>query len=92
MAKHSNTSWKKNHPNSLLSNSVEKADRSVRQAMSHPEGTTVEHAVNSISHAENALFNAEQHDEHMDTVQQYKERLELAKEHLQEVQEIAEDQ
>ncbi|WP_019637811.1 hypothetical protein [Paenibacillus fonticola] len=92
MAKHSDTSWKQDHPSTLLSNSVQKADRAVKQAMSHPEGTTVEHASNSISHAENALFNAEQHNEHMDTVEQYKERLELAKEHLQEVQEIVEDQ
>lgn len=92
LAKHSDTSWKQDHPSTLLSNSVQKADRSVRQAMSHPGEPTVEHAVNSISHAENALFNAEQHNEHMDTVQQYKERLELAKQQLQEVQEIVEDQ
>ncbi|MNJ53183.1 hypothetical protein D3C77_485630 [compost metagenome] len=92
MAKHSDTSWKKDHPSTLLSNSVQKADRAVKQAMSHPEEITVEHAFNSISHAENAVLNAEQHDEHMDTVQQNKEQLEQVKQQLQEVQEIVEDQ
>ncbi|WP_055106363.1 hypothetical protein [Paenibacillus ihumii] len=92
MAKHSDISWKKDHPSTLLSNSVQKVDRAVKQAMSHPADTTVEHAFNSISHAENALFNAEEHNEHLDTVQQYKDQLELSKQQLQEVQEIVEDQ
>ena len=59
MAKHSDTSWKKDNPGTLLRNSVRKADRAVKQAMSHPEEIAVEHAFNSISHAENALLNAE---------------------------------
>jgi hypothetical protein len=87
MAKHSDTSWKKDHPSTLLSNSVQKANRSVKQAMSHPEEIAIEHAFNSIEHAENALMNAEQHQEHMDTVEQNKEMLETIKQQLQETQE-----
>lgn len=91
MAKHSDTSWKQDHPSTLLSNSVQKADRAVKQAISHPEEIALEHAFNSISHAEKALLNAEQLHEHMDTVQQNKEHLELMKQQLHEVQEIVED-
>jgi len=92
LAKHSVTSWKKDHPSTLLSNSVQKADRAVKQAMSHPEEFAIEHAFNSISHAENALTNAEQYDEHMDTVQQNKEQLELIKQQLHEAQATLKDQ
>jgi len=91
MAKDSDTSWKKDHPGTFLSNSVQKADRAVKQAMSHPEEIAVEHAFNSISHAENALVNAEQHREHMDTVEQSKEQLELIKQQLNETDEIAKE-
>lgn len=91
MAKHSDTSWKQDHPSTLLSNSVQKADRAVKQAISHPEEIAVEHAFNSISHAEKALLHAEQLHEHMDTVQQNKEHLELMKQQMHEVQEIVED-
>ncbi|MFF5996013.1 hypothetical protein AAGS61_14865 [Lysinibacillus sp. KU-BSD001] len=91
MAKHSDTSWKKDHPSTLFSNSVQKADRAVKQAMSHPEEIAVEHAFNSISHAENARSNAEQRNEHMDLVEQNTEHLELMKQQLQEAQEIIED-
>ena len=87
MAKHSEQSWKKDHPVTLSTNSVEKADRAVKQAMSHPEEMAVEHAFNSISHAENALSNAEKHNEHLDIVEQNKEHLELIKRQLGEVKE-----
>ncbi|RHW36170.1 DUF2564 family protein [Lysinibacillus yapensis] len=92
MAKHSDTSWKQDHPSTLFSNSVQKADRAVKQAMSHPEEIAVEHAFNSIDHAENALQNAQQHNEHMDTVEQNKEHLDDLKEKLNEVKEIVEEQ
>ncbi|RTQ91663.1 DUF2564 family protein [Lysinibacillus telephonicus] len=91
MAKHSDTSWKQDHPSTLFSNSVQKADRAVKQAMSHPEEIAVEHAFNAISHAENAFENAEQHNEHMDLVEHNKSQLELLKQQLQEVQKIVED-
>ncbi|WP_431026982.1 hypothetical protein [Lysinibacillus sp. LZ02] len=91
MAKHSDTSWKKDHPSTLFSNSVQKADRAVKQAMTHPEEIAVEHAFNSISHAENARSNAEQRNEHMDIVEQNKDHLELMKQQLQEAQDIIED-
>lgn len=92
MAKHSDTSWKKDHPSTLFSNSVQKANRAVKQVMSHPEEIAMEHAFNAITRAENALFNAEQHNEHMDTVTQNKEQLEQVKMQLNEVQELMEDQ
>lgn len=92
MAKHSDTSWKKDHPSTLFSNSVQKANRAVKQVMSHPEEIAVEHAFNSITHAENALLNAEQHNEHMDTVMQNKDQLEEVKMQLDEVRENMEDQ
>lgn len=87
MAKHSDTSWKKDHPSTLLTNSVQKANRAVKQAMSHPEEIAIEHAFNSIEHAENALMNAEQHQEHMDTVEQNKEMLDTIKQQLEETNE-----
>ncbi|KGR84459.1 hypothetical protein [Lysinibacillus odysseyi] len=87
MAKHSDTSWKKDHPSTLLTNSVQKANRAVKQVMSHPEEIAMEHAFNSIEHAENALLNAEQHQEHMDMVEQNKEMLDTIKQQLQETQE-----
>ena len=83
--------WKKDHPSTLLSNSVAKADNAVKQAMSHPEEIALEHAFNSITHAENALDNAEQRGEHMDTVGQNKEYITQMKQQLEDVQEIVED-
>lgn len=91
MAKHTDTSWKQDHPSTLLSNSVQKVNHAVKQAMSYPEEQVVEQAYNAISHAENALGNAEQYNEHMDTVQQNKEQLELMKQQLDEVQESVQD-
>ncbi len=85
-------SWKKNHPSTLLSNSVEKTERAVKQAMSHPEEIAVEHAFNSVEHAENALHNAEERQEHLDMVEQNKEKLEELKEHLHDVQEHLRDE
>lgn len=85
MAKHSDTSWKQDHPSTLFSNSVQRADRAVKQAMSHPQEIAVEHAFNSIEHAENALKNAVEHNEHLDTVEQNKEILDQAKQQLNEI-------
>lgn len=87
MAKHSDTSWKQDHPSTLLGNSVQKANRAVKQAMSHPEEIAIEHAFNSIEHAENALMNAERHQEHMDMVEQNKEMLDTIKQQLEETKE-----
>ncbi len=92
LAKHSDTSWKQDHPSTLFSNSVQRADRAVKQAMSHPQEIAVEHAFNSIEHAENALLNAIQHNEHLDTVEQNKELLEQAKKQLNDVKQIVEEQ
>lgn len=91
MAKHSGTSWKKEHPSTLASNSVLKADRAVKQAMSHPEEIAVEHAFNSISRAENSLKNAMEKEEHMDIVEQNKMHLDDLKQQLHEVKEIVEE-
>ncbi|WP_153733652.1 hypothetical protein [Sporosarcina obsidiansis] len=85
MAKDSNTSWKKDHPSTFFSNSIQKADRSVKQAMSHPEEMAVEHAFNSVERAESAYLNAEEQNEHMDTVQQNKKQLDLMKKQIQEI-------
>ena len=85
MAKHSDTSWKQDHPSTLFSNSVQRADRAVKQAMSHPQEIAIEHAFNSIEHAENAMQNAVEHNEHMDMVEQNKEHLELVKQQLNDV-------
>ncbi|MGE7623856.1 hypothetical protein ACQKMD_12555 [Viridibacillus sp. NPDC096237] len=87
MAKHSETSWKQDHPSTLFSNSVQKADRMLKQVKSHPEEIAIEHTFNQIEHAENARLNAEQYGENLDTVQQNKEYLELIKQQLHEVQE-----
>jgi hypothetical protein len=92
MAKRSDTSWKKDNPNTFLSNSVQKADRSVKQAMSHPEEIAVEHAFNSISRAERAFLNAEQNKEQADSVQQNKEQLDLMKQQLNDVNGIVKEQ
>ncbi|MCM3638753.1 hypothetical protein M3152_13690 [Sporosarcina luteola] len=92
MANDSKPSWKKDHPSTFLSNSVLKADRSVKQAMSHPEEMAAEHAFNSILRAENAFANAVERNEHMDTVQQNKEQLDLMRQQLNEVHEQVEDQ
>jgi hypothetical protein len=92
MAKHSDTSWKQDHPSTLFSNSVLKVDRAVKQAMSHPEEIAVEHAFKAISRAENACKNAEHQNEHMDIVEQNKSQLELLKQQLQEVRQIVEDE
>lgn len=92
MAKHSDTSWKQDHPSTLFGNSVQKADRAVKQAMSHPEEIAVEHAFNSIAHAENAFSNAVQHEEHMDMIETNKQHLDKVKQQLREVEEIVEEQ
>ncbi|MEK5036516.1 hypothetical protein [Sporosarcina sp. FSL K6-3457] len=91
MAKRSDTSWKKDNPNTFLSNSVQKADRAVKQAMSHPEEIAVEHAFNSISRAEKAFSNVEQHKERPNSVEQNKEQLDLMKQQLNDVREIVEE-
>lgn len=91
MAKTSGPSWKKEHPCTLATNSVQKADRAVKQVMSHPEEIALEHAFNSISRAENSLKNAEQKEEHMDIVEQNKVHLEELKQQLHEVKEIVVD-
>lgn len=92
MAKHSDTSWKQDHPSTLFSNSVQKADRAVKQAMSHPQEIAVEHAFNAIDHAENAHQNAQQHNEHMELVQQNKDHLDDLKTKLSEVKDIIDEQ
>lgn len=92
MGKDSDTSWKKDNPNTFLSNSVQKADRAVKQAMSHPEEIAIEHAFNSISRAEKAFLNVEQNSEQANSVQQNKEQLELMKQQLNDVQGIVEEQ
>ena len=92
MAKHSETSWKKDNPNTFLSNSVQKADRAVKQAMTHPEEIAVEHAFNSISHADKAFLHAEQQDEQANSVQQNKEQLDLMKQQLNDVNGIVKGQ
>jgi len=92
LAKHSDTSWKQDHPSTLFSNSVQRADRAVKQAMSHPQEIAVEHAFNSIEHAENALKNAVEHNEHLDTVEQNKEILDQAKQQLHEIKQSIKEQ
>ena len=79
-------SWKQNHPCTLLSNSVEKAERAVKQVMSHPEEIALEHAFNSIEHSENALHNAKERQEHLDIVEQNQEKISELKIQLNEVQ------
>jgi len=92
LAKNSDTSWKQDHPSTLFSNSVQRADRAVKQAMSHPQEIAVEHAFNSIEHAENALKNAVEHNEHLDTVEQNKEILDQAKQQLHEIKQSIKEQ
>ncbi|KOS61108.1 hypothetical protein FJQ98_26215 [Lysinibacillus agricola] len=86
MAKHSETSWKQDHPSTLFGNSVQKAERLLKHAKSHPEEIAIEHAFNQIEHAENALTNAVQYGEHLDMVKQNKEHLELIRQQLHEMQ------
>ena len=86
LAKHSDVSWKQDHPSTLFGNSVTKAERLLKQAKSHPEEIALEHAFNQIEHAENAFLNAVEYGEHMDTITQNKEYLELIKRQLHEVQ------
>ncbi|WP_102693459.1 hypothetical protein [Rummeliibacillus pycnus] len=92
MAKHSDMSWKQDHPSTLFGNSVQKAERLLKQAKSHPEEIAIEHAFNQIDHAENALLNAVEYGEHMDTIQQNKEHLDLIKRQLHEVKEKVKEQ
>ena len=80
-------SWKQNHPITLLSNSVEKSERAVKQVMSHPEEIALEHAFNAIEHSENALHNAEERQEHFDQIEQNKSKLSELKQQLHEVRE-----
>ncbi|CAM5222764.1 hypothetical protein UACE39S_01012 [Ureibacillus acetophenoni] len=89
--KHSSGSWKQDHPSTLFGNAVQRADRAVKQAMSHPQEIAVEHAFNSIEHAENAYENARQHNEHLDMVESNKEHLDMVKQQLDEVEEILEE-
>jgi len=92
MAKRSEISWKRDNPNTFLSNSVQKADRAVKQAMTHPEEIAVEHAFNSLSRADKAFLHAEQQDEPANSVQQNKEQLDLMKQQLNDVNEIVKGQ
>jgi len=84
-------SWKQNHPITLLSNSVEKSERAVKQVMSHPEEIALEHAFNAIEHSENALHNAEERQEHVDIIKQNKAKLSELKHRLHEVKHTLED-
>jgi len=86
LAKHSDMSWKKDHPSTLFGNSVQKAERLLKHVKSHPEEIAIEHAFNQIEHAENAFMNATEYGEHLDTVQQNKEYLEQIKQQLHEMQ------
>ena len=86
MGKHSETSWKQDHPSTLFGNSVQKAYRLLKHAKSNPEEIAVEHAFDQIFHAENSLANAVQHGEHLDMVQQNKELLDQIRQELNEVQ------
>lgn len=84
-------SWKQNHPITLLSNSVERTERAVKQAMSHPEEFAVEHAFNSMERTENALANALQRQEHMDIVEQNISKLDELKQSILEIDESLKD-
>lgn len=84
-------SWKQNHPITLLSNSVEKSERAVKQVISHPEEIAVEHAFNAIEHSENALHNAEERQEHVGLIEQNKSKLSELKQQLHEVKETLKD-
>lgn len=84
-------SWKQNHPITLLSNSVERTERAVKQAMSHPEEFAVEHAFNSMERTENALANALQRQEHLDIVEQNISKLDELKQSILEIDESLKD-
>ena len=84
-------SWKQNHPITLLSNSVERTERAVKQAMSHPEEFAVEHAFTSMERTENPLANAEQRQEHLDIVEQNKSKLDELKQSILEIDETLRD-
>ena len=84
-------SWKQNHPITLLSNSVEKSERAVKQVLSHPEEIAVEHAFNALEHSENALHNAEERQEHLDLVEQNKAKLSELKQQLYEAENTLKD-
>ena len=84
-------SWKQNHPVTLLSNSVGKSERAVKQVISHPEEIAVEHAFNAIGHSENALHNAEVRQEHVDLIEQNKAKLSELKQQLDEVNDTLKD-
>lgn len=86
MAKHSDISWKQDHPSTLSSNSVEKAQRMLQSVRSHYEEIAVEHIFDQISHAEKAIQNAEEYGEHLDIVEQNKEQLKRIKQQLNEFQ------
>ncbi|MEK4248636.1 hypothetical protein [Paenibacillus sp. FSL W7-1287] len=86
MAKHSEVSWKQDHPSTLFGYAVQRANRAVKQAMSHPSDQVIDQAYQSISHAENAFQNAAQFNEHMDIVQQNQEQLEIMKQQLQDTE------
>ncbi len=91
MAKHSSESWKQDHPSTLFGNSVQRADRAVKQAMSHPQEIAIEHAFNSIQRAENAYENALNHNEHLDMVEANKEHLEMMKQQLDDIEGLLEE-
>ncbi|ARK24092.1 hypothetical protein SporoP37_04945 [Sporosarcina sp. P37] len=84
MGKEFGQSWKKQHPGTFFGNSVEKADRAVKQAMSHPEEMAIEHAFNAIERAENAFVNAKQYNEELDTIEQDKGHLDVIRQQLNE--------
>lgn len=86
MAKHSDTTWKQDHPSTLFGNSVQKADRLLKQAQSHPDEEAFELAFNQIQHAENAHSNAVEFGEHMDIIEQNNDYLEQIRQQLQIVQ------
>jgi len=88
LAKHSDTSWKQDHPSTLFGNSVQKADRMLKIAKSHPEEIAVEHAFDQIAHSENAKKNAEEYGEHLDMVELNAKQLELIKKDLEQVQKM----
>lgn len=86
LAKHSDISWKKDHPSTLSSNSVEKAQRMLQSVRSHYEEIAVEHIFDQISHAEKAIQTAEEFGEHLDIVEQNKKQLKQVKQQLSKFQ------
>lgn len=85
LAKHSHVSWKQDHPSTLSTNSVQKAERLLKIVKSRPEEMAVEHVFEQVTRAENALSNAEQYGEHLDIVQQNREQLERIRQELHEL-------